>query len=84
MLNRYNKRANSNLASREQIESTLNQKIFFGIPENYATALGAVNKGRPVVADPSTKSSDLTTALQAFVTKSMSTANAEAVKVGVK
>ncbi len=69
VVNRYNKRVNSNLASREQIENTLNQPIFFGVPESYAAALSAVNKGRPVTADETEKSSELASALRAFVNK---------------
>jgi pilus assembly protein CpaE len=82
VVNRYTKKSNSNLATREEIERTLNQPIFFGVPEAYATALGAINKGRPVVAEPSARSSELDTALRAFVKKSI-TAN-HAVEAAVK
>lgn len=84
VVNRYNKRSNSNLATREQIESTLNQKVFFGVPEGYAALLAAVNKGRPVVADSAARSSEICTALQSFVKKSMTAASPEPAKAGVK
>jgi len=69
VVNRYNKKANSNLATREQIQQTLNQQVFFGVPENLVAVLGAVNRGRPVAADPDAKSGELDQALRAFVQK---------------
>ena len=39
-----------NLASLEQIQQTLNQPVFYGIPSSPAV-LAAVNRGRPFVAD---------------------------------
>ena len=69
LVNRYNKKANSNLATREQIQQTLNQPVFFGIPESLSTVLGALNRGRPLAADPSAKSGELDQALRAFVKK---------------
>lgn len=84
VVNRYNKRTNSNLATREQIQSTLNQPIFFGVPEGAATLLGAINKGRPVVADPSAKSSDLDAALRGLVKKAMNTTGADVAQVAVE
>src|SRR5712692_2781886 len=84
IVNRYNKRSNSNLATREQIQTTLHQPIFFGVPDGSATLLGAVNKGRPVVADPAAKSSELDTALRGLLKKTMNTTNSEAAKVAVK
>jgi pilus assembly protein CpaE len=50
VVNRYSKKPNPNLASLEQIKQTLNQPVFYGIPET-AAFLGAVNKARPLVAD---------------------------------
>ena len=69
VVNRYNKKSNSVLATREQIQQTLNQPVFFGVPESLGAALGALNKGRPVAADPGAKSSELDQALRAFVKK---------------
>ena len=50
VVNRYSKKPSSQLASLEQIKSTLNQPVFYGIPESPAF-LAAINKGRPLVAD---------------------------------
>jgi pilus assembly protein CpaE len=50
VVNRYQKKVNPSLASLEQIKSTLNQPVFYGIPESPAF-LAAVNKGRPLVSD---------------------------------
>ena len=71
VVNRYNKKANSNLATREQIEQTLNQQVYYGLPEALGTVLAAMNKGRPVAADAAAKSSELDTALRAFVKKAL-------------
>jgi pilus assembly protein CpaE len=50
VINRYQKRVNSHLVSLEQVQQTLNQAVFYGIPASPAV-LGAVNKSRPLVAD---------------------------------
>ena len=50
VVNRYSKKPTSQLAGLEQIRSTLNQPVFYGIPESPAF-LAAINKGRPLVAD---------------------------------
>ncbi len=71
VVNRYNKKANSNLATREQIQQTLNQPVFFGVPESLSTVLAALNQGRPVAADPGAKSGELDQALRAFVKKAV-------------
>ncbi len=71
VVNRYNKKSNSNLATREQIQQTLNQPVFFGVPESLSTVLAALNQGRPVAADPGAKSSELDQALRAFVKKAV-------------
>ncbi len=84
VINRFTKRSNSNLATREQIQSTLNQPIFFGVPEGSATLLGAVNKGRPVVADPAAKSSELDAALRGLVKKAMVAGNTVAPEPALK
>ena len=71
VVNRYNKKSNSNLATREQIEQTLNQPVFYGVPESLSTVLAALNQGRPVAADPGAKSGELDQALRAFVKKAV-------------
>lgn len=50
VVNHYTKKPGAHLASLEQIQQTLNQPAFFGIPQSPAF-LTAVNKGRPLVTD---------------------------------
>ncbi len=50
VVNRYQKKASTSVASLEQIRQTLNQPVFFGIPESPAF-LAAVNKARPLISD---------------------------------
>lgn len=50
LVNQYAKRNNPNFASLEQIQQTLNQPVFYGIPPTPAV-LTAINKARPLVAD---------------------------------
>jgi len=49
VVNHYQKRSGANHASLEQIQQTLNQPIFYGIP-NSPAVLTAINKGRPFIA----------------------------------
>lgn len=67
VVNRYQKKPGANMASLEQIQQTLNQKVFYGIPQS-AAAVAAVNKGRPFVADREA-AGDLDRAFRAFVDK---------------
>jgi pilus assembly protein CpaE len=50
VVNRYRKKVGPGLATLEQIKATLNQPVFYGIPESPAF-LASVNKARPLVAD---------------------------------
>jgi pilus assembly protein CpaE len=50
VVNRYQKKAGPNLAGLDQVKQTLNQPVFYGIPESPAF-LASINKGRPLVAD---------------------------------
>ncbi|MEO7651618.1 MAG: P-loop NTPase [Bryobacteraceae bacterium] len=50
VVNHYSKKVSPNYASLEQIQQTLNQSVFFGIPSSPAM-LAAVNRARPLVAD---------------------------------
>lgn len=50
LINRYQKKHDSNLASLDQIKSTLNQEVFYGIPASPAVP-NAINKARPFVHD---------------------------------
>jgi pilus assembly protein CpaE len=68
VVNEYQKKPDANLASLEQIQQTLNQPVFYGIPASQA-ALAAVNRGRPVVAAARNGAGDLERALRGFVNK---------------
>jgi pilus assembly protein CpaE len=50
VVNRYQKKVAPSMATLEQIKSTLNQPVFYGIPESGAF-LDSVNKARPLVAN---------------------------------
>ncbi|MBS1855778.1 MAG: P-loop NTPase [Acidobacteria bacterium] len=50
VVNRYTKKVNSHQASLEQIQQTLNQSVFYGVPSSPAV-LASINKGRPFVAN---------------------------------
>ncbi len=67
VVNRYSKKPSANFASLEQIQQTLNQPVFFGIPESSAI-LAAVNRGRPLVADRQA-APEVDKAFRAFVDK---------------
>jgi pilus assembly protein CpaE len=67
VVNQYQKKPGPNLAGLDQIQQTLNQKVFYGIPAS-AAATAAVNRGRPVVAN-STEGGDLDRAFRAFAEK---------------
>jgi pilus assembly protein CpaE len=67
VVNQYQKRPNTNLATLEQIQQTLNQTVFYGIPPSPAV-LAAVNRGRPFVADRAA-AGDLDRVFRGFVDK---------------
>jgi pilus assembly protein CpaE len=67
VVNRYSKKITSNQASLEQIQQTLNQAVFYGIPGSPAV-LASINKGRPFVANRE-EAGDLDRAFRAFVDK---------------
>jgi len=50
LVNRYQKKTGPNLASLEQIRQTLNQPVFYGIPDSPAFP-ASINRARPLVAD---------------------------------
>lgn len=50
VINRYQKKHDMHVASLEQVNSTLNQAAFFGIPQSNAF-VASLNKARPMVAD---------------------------------
>jgi pilus assembly protein CpaE len=67
VVNGYQKRNNSNYATLEQVQQTLNQQVFYGIP-NSPAVLASVNRARPFVADREA-AGDLDRAFRAFVDK---------------
>jgi pilus assembly protein CpaE len=67
VVNQYSKKPVANLASLDQIQSTLNQQVFYGIPSSPAV-LAAINRGRPFVVDREA-APDLDRAFRAFVDK---------------
>jgi len=50
LVNRYQKKTGPNVASLEQIRQTLNQPVFYGIPDSPAFP-ASINRARPLVAD---------------------------------
>lgn len=50
VVNQYSKKPNPNHATLDQIQQTLNQPAFYGIPHSTAF-LSAINKGRPFVTE---------------------------------
>jgi pilus assembly protein CpaE len=67
VVNDYQKKADPNLASLEQIRQTLNQPVFQVIPSSPA-AVASVTRGRPFVADRAANS-DLDRAIRALAGK---------------
>ena len=50
VVNKYSKKANSQVASLEQVTQTLNQPVFYGIPDS-SSILASINRARPLVTD---------------------------------
>jgi pilus assembly protein CpaE len=50
VVNRYSKKPNPNAANLEQIQQTLNQPVFYGLPPS-AAVIASINKARPFVAN---------------------------------
>jgi Flp pilus assembly CpaE family ATPase len=67
LVNNYQKRNNPNYATLDQIQQTLNQPAFYGIPPSPAV-LTAINRGRPFVVDRQA-AGDLDRVFRAFVDK---------------
>jgi pilus assembly protein CpaE len=82
VVNRYSKKVSSNTASLEQIQQTLNQAVFYGIPASPAV-LGSINKGRPFVADRE-QAGDLDRIFRAFVDKATGGRKGKAAEAVVK
>jgi len=67
LVNRYSKKATSAQASVEQIQQTLNQPVFYGIPASPAV-IASITKARPFVANRE-QAGDLDRVFRAFVDK---------------
>ena len=76
VVNRYTKKISANQASLEQIQQTLNQAVFYGIP-NSPTVIASINKGRPFVANREL-AGDLDRVFRAFVDKATGAKKANA------
>lgn len=78
VVNRYSKKVGSNQASLEQIQQTLNQPAFYGIPPSPAV-IASINKARPFSANRE-QAGDLDRVFRAFVDKATGRKKAEAAK----
>jgi len=67
VVNRYTKKPAANMATLAQIQQTLNQPVFYGIPPSPAVIAG-INKARPFVANRE-QAGDLDRLFRAFVDK---------------
>ena len=67
VVNRYTKKVTATMATLEQIQSTLNQPVFYGIPASPAVIV-SINKARPFVANRE-QAPDLDRTFRAFVDK---------------
>jgi pilus assembly protein CpaE len=76
VINQYQKKRDPNLVTLEQIQQTLNQSVFYGVPPSPAV-MAAVNRGRPFVADRAA-AGDLDRVFRAFVDKAAGTGQAAA------
>lgn len=76
VINQYRKKATGEIATLEQVQQTLNQSVFYGIPSSPAV-LGAINKGRPFVEDRQA-AGELDKVFRSFVTKAVGGKQADA------
>jgi pilus assembly protein CpaE len=67
VINKYQKKSGPQVASLEQVQQTLNQQVFYGIPESGAV-LASVNRARPLVTDRQTFA-EMDRVYRAFVDK---------------
>jgi pilus assembly protein CpaE len=67
LVNQYQKKPGPQLATLDQIQSTLNMKVFYGIPSS-AAVLASINKSRPFVANREA-AGDLDRVFRLFVDK---------------
>ena len=76
VINQYTKKPSPQLATLEQIQGTMNQPVFYGIPVTPAV-LNMINKGRPMVTDRQA-APDFDRAFRAFVDKATGVQKKEA------
>jgi len=69
VVNRYTRKVAAQMASLEQIQQTLNQPVFYGIP-NSAAVLASINRARPFVANRE-EAGELDRLFRAFVDKAI-------------
>ncbi|HEY2017607.1 MAG TPA: AAA family ATPase [Bryobacteraceae bacterium] len=67
VVNRYTKKVTATMATLEQIQQTLNQPVFYGIPPSPAV-IASINKARPFVANRE-QAPELDRIFRAFVDK---------------
>jgi pilus assembly protein CpaE len=67
LINKYQKKPAAQYATLDQVKQTLNQPVFYGIPESGAV-LASINKSRPLVTDRQAFA-DMDKTLRAFVDK---------------
>lgn len=67
VVNRYSKKVTATMATLEQIQTTLNQSVFYGVPPSPAV-IASINKARPFVANRE-QAADLDRIFRAFVDK---------------
>ncbi len=82
VVNRYSKKAGANQASLEQIQSTLNQSVFYGIPSSPAV-LASINRGRPFVANRE-EAGELDRVFRAFVDKATAAKKAKPAEMAAR
>lgn len=78
LVNFYSKKPSPNSASLDQIQQTLNQPVFYGIPHSPAV-LASINRGRPFVANREL-AGDLDRVFRSFVDKATGRKKEEAAK----
>jgi len=69
VINQYARRVDANHVTLEQVQQTLNQPVFYGIPASPAV-LAAINRARPLVADRQA-AGEWDRAFRAFVDKAV-------------
>jgi pilus assembly protein CpaE len=78
VVNRYQKKAGPNVGTLEQIRQTLNQPVFYGVPDSPAF-LTSINKSRPLVSDRDA-APEVDKAIRTFVDKATKPASVAGAK----